>query len=78
MQRRALVNDLTTEARIVAAYQSGDSIRAIAATYGMVYGSVRSLLLRQGVQLRGRGGDTRSVKPRDLAALHADQSGGSK
>ena len=40
-------------------YDSGDSIRALAATTGRSYGFVHRILTENGVSLRGRGGATR-------------------
>ena len=40
-------------------YDSGESIRALAATTGRSYGFVHRLLTENGVSLRGRGGATR-------------------
>ena len=45
-------------------YGSGESIRAIAADLGRSYGWVQTLLKEAGVQLRRRGGDTRSPSAR--------------
>ncbi|MGA4508602.1 helix-turn-helix domain-containing protein [Propionibacteriaceae bacterium G1746] len=45
-------------------YAAGASIRGIAAQMGRSYGFVQKLLVEQGVTLRGRGGDTRSVDAR--------------
>ena len=40
-------------------YDSGESIRALAATTGRSYGFVHRILTETGVTLRGRGGATR-------------------
>ena len=40
-------------------YDSGESIRALAATTGRSYGFVHRILTENGVTLRGRGGATR-------------------
>ena len=40
-------------------YDSGESIRALAATTGRSYGFVHRILTENGVSLRGRGGVTR-------------------
>jgi hypothetical protein len=40
-------------------YDSGESIRALAATTGRSYGFVHRILTENGVALRGRGGATR-------------------
>ena len=40
-------------------YDSGESIRALAATTGRSYGFVHRILTETGVSLRGRGGATR-------------------
>ena len=40
-------------------YNSGESIRALAATTGRSYGFVHRILTENGVSLRGRGGATR-------------------
>jgi hypothetical protein len=41
-------------------YEKGASIRALAEATGRSYGFVHRLLSETGVQLRGRGGDTRN------------------
>jgi transposase len=41
-------------------YEKGASIRALAEIIGRSYGFVHRVLSETGVQLRGRGGDTRS------------------
>jgi len=51
-------NQLTRD--VVARYQGGASIRELAADLGRSYGFVHSVLTDSGVQLRGRGGATRS------------------
>lgn len=43
-------------------YQHGASIRALADESGRSYGFVHRVLTESGVQLRGRGGPTRSAK----------------
>ena len=43
-------------------YDSGESIRSIAASTGRSYGFVHRILTETGVTLRGRGGATRSSK----------------
>jgi hypothetical protein len=40
-------------------YDSGESIRALAASTGRSYGFVHRILTESGVSLRGRGGATR-------------------
>jgi len=42
-------------------YDSGESIRALAAETGRSYGFVHRLLTETGVTLRGRGGATRTA-----------------
>jgi helix-turn-helix protein len=42
-------------------YDSGESIRALAAATGRSYGFVHRLLTETGVTLRGRGGATRTA-----------------
>jgi hypothetical protein len=42
-------------------YDSGESIRALAADMGRSYGFVHRLLTETGVNLRGRGGATRAA-----------------
>lgn len=49
---------------VAAMYQSGLSIRAIAAQIGTTYQAVHSLLQRTGVTLRPRGGNTGSHRRR--------------
>lgn len=48
-------------------YADGESIRAIAADLGRSYGWVQMLLKEAGVELRARGGDTRSAVARAAA-----------
>jgi len=55
-QRTKLVSDLRKQ------YEKGVSIRALAERTGRSYGFVRRILSESGVQLRGRGGATRSKK----------------
>ena len=43
-------------------YDAGESIRSLAASTGRSYGFVHRLLRETGVELRRRGGATRSVK----------------
>jgi hypothetical protein len=43
-------------------YDSGESIRSLAASTGRSYGFVHRILTETGVTLRGRGGATRSGK----------------
>jgi hypothetical protein len=43
-------------------YDSGESIRALAAATGRSYGFVHRLLTETGVKLRGRGGATRPAE----------------
>lgn len=43
-------------------YDSGESIRSLAASTGRSYGFVHRILTETGVKLRGRGGATRSSK----------------
>ena len=45
---------------LAAAYQSGRSIRQLAAETGRSYGAVHRLLVDHGVTLRGRGGARRA------------------
>lgn len=45
---------------LVARYAAGASIRELAAATGRSYGFVHRILVDAGVQLRGRGGDTRN------------------
>ncbi|PSK98161.1 hypothetical protein CLV63_106209 [Murinocardiopsis flavida] len=50
-------SDLATELK--RRYESGESIRSLAASTGRSYGFVHRLLSESGVSLRGRGGATR-------------------
>ncbi|HEY6310502.1 MAG TPA: helix-turn-helix domain-containing protein [Streptosporangiaceae bacterium] len=43
-------------------YDSGESIRSLAASTGRSYGFVHRILTETGAKLRGRGGATRSSK----------------
>ncbi|MDV6013203.1 helix-turn-helix domain-containing protein [Haloechinothrix sp. LS1_15] len=43
-------------------YEKGESIRSLAQSTGRSYGFVHRVLCESGVQLRGRGGATRSKK----------------
>ncbi|MFI0483627.1 helix-turn-helix domain-containing protein [Actinomadura sp. 9N215] len=43
-------------------YQSGESIRDLAAETGRSYGFIYNVLKEAGVELRGRGGNTRRRK----------------
>ncbi|MFD8496023.1 helix-turn-helix domain-containing protein [Amycolatopsis sp. NPDC059657] len=43
-------------------YAKGSSIRCLADETGRSYGFVHRILAENGVQFRGRGGDTRSMK----------------
>ena len=54
--RDKLANDLRKK------YEKGASIRALAEATGRSYGFVHRVLSESGVQLRGRGGATRSKK----------------
>jgi len=49
-ERRARARELARD------YDRGATIRSLAADYRMSYGTVRLLLLEEGVRLRGRGG----------------------
>ncbi|MEU5834537.1 helix-turn-helix domain-containing protein [Streptomyces diacarni] len=49
-ERRTTARDLARD------YERGATIRGLVAEYRMSYGTVRLLLLEEGVQLRGRGG----------------------
>ncbi|MEU4804528.1 helix-turn-helix domain-containing protein [Actinosynnema sp. NPDC050436] len=72
--RRDKVADLKKGARITGAtrdklaadlkkkYEKGASIRALAESTGRSYGFVHRVLSESGVQLRGRGGATRTKK----------------
>lgn len=48
-------------------YDSGESIRSLAAATGRSYGFVHRLLTETGVKLRGRGGATRAAMERAIA-----------
>lgn len=52
-QRETLASEVRKQ------YESGDSIRDIAAATGRSYGFVHRILSENGVELRGRGGATR-------------------
>lgn len=56
MERDRLAGDLRRK------YDSGESIRALAASTGRSYGFVHRILSESGVNLRGRGGATRGRK----------------
>ena len=43
-------------------YDSGESIRALAAATGRSYGFIHRILTETGVKLRGRGGATRAAE----------------
>lgn len=43
-------------------YDSGQSIRTLADSYGRSYGFVHRVLLESGATMRGRGGATRGAK----------------
>nr|WP_268844415.1 helix-turn-helix domain-containing protein [Streptoalloteichus hindustanus] len=72
--RRDMVADLKKGARITGAardklaadlkkkYEKGASIRSLAESTGRSYGFVHRVLTESGVQLRGRGGATRTKK----------------
>ena len=47
-------------AELKRAYESGRSIRSLAAEHGRSYGATYSLLTQAGVRFRNRGGDMRS------------------
>lgn len=49
----------TKEEHMVARYLAGAPIREVAAEAGLTYQQARLALLRHGVKLRGRGGNTR-------------------
>ncbi len=49
----------TLSADVCHRYQSGESIRSLAASSGRSYGFVHGLLIEAQVPLRGRGGATR-------------------
>ena len=55
-ERDKLANDLKKK------YESGVSIRALAASTGRSYGFVHRILNESGATLRGRGGATRGKK----------------
>lgn len=55
-ERETLTNELQ------ARYTNGASIRELAADTGRSYGFIHMLLVESGVQLRGRGGPTRTKK----------------
>ena len=55
-ERQTLAKDL------VKRYSNGESIRALAAATGRSYGFVHRVLSESGVQLRGRGGATRTKR----------------
>ncbi len=61
-QRDRLSADLTKS------YQSGKSIRELAAKHNRSYGFIHRVLLEAGVELRGRGGATRKAKRGRVAA----------
>jgi hypothetical protein len=44
------------QAALKARYEAGESIRALATTDNLAYGTVRNLLVQAGVTLRSRGG----------------------
>jgi hypothetical protein len=48
-------------------YDSGESIRSLAASTGRSYGFVHRILTETGVTLRGRGGATRNTKAKAKA-----------
>jgi class 3 adenylate cyclase len=50
-------------------YDSGESIRSLAASTGRSYGFVRRILTETGITLRGRGGSTRVAARRRLRSL---------
>ena len=57
--RRRLSDEETRmalRAEVKAAYEAGTSIRQLAATHRLAFGTVRTLLLEAGVVLRTRGG----------------------
>jgi len=56
MERDRLAGDLRRK------YDSGESIRALAASTGRSYGFVHRILSESGANLRGRGGATRGRK----------------
>lgn len=61
-----IVGDQRTALRgeLAGRYADGESIRAIAADLGRSYGWVQTVLKEAGVELRSRGGDTRSAAAR--------------
>jgi hypothetical protein len=61
--------------RIAAAYQAGESMRAIAAAEGIAEQTVRNALLAQGVPLRGRAEVNRLSRPGVARRLAADLPG---
>ncbi len=50
-------------------YDSGESIRSLAASTGRSYGFVHRILTETGVTLRGRGGATRTSKNKARPAV---------
>jgi hypothetical protein len=58
--------------KISAAYEAGCTIRDIAGDEGRSYAAIRDLLLRNGVTLRGRGGDTCSAARKPAGAARPD------
>jgi hypothetical protein len=56
MERDRLATDLRRK------YDSGDSIRSLAASTGRSYGFVHRILSESGASLRGRGGATRGKR----------------
>ena len=66
MVGKARVTRVTGDARVeltrdlVARYRAGESIRELAASTGRSYGFVHRILSDAGVELRGRGGATRT------------------
>jgi hypothetical protein len=50
-------------------YDSGESIRSLAASTGRSYGFVHRILTETGVTLRGRGGATRNTKAKAKAKV---------
>jgi hypothetical protein len=61
--------------KIKAAYEAGCTIRDIAGDEGRSYQAVRGILLRSGVKLRDRGGDTRSAEARKLVTARRSEAG---
>lgn len=45
-----------------AVYEAGASIRTLATTHGLSFGTVRGLLLEAGATLRGRGGPNHTTR----------------